>query len=110
MVGKNSENKVPKIGAVLPSKEVPLLSPVENSEKQLETGLREFIRLLPDYPDFFSVVYHHTLVNLKEIEFAIQSKGETRYSGTTVSFPDPISILNSETVQEKIDQKLCIRC
>lgn len=94
MVERNPENPVPTIGVVLPSKEVPLLPPVSNPERELPTGIRKFIKYLPDYEGFFAVVYHHTILTAQEHDFPKQVRGETSYSGQTVAFPGVFSLLN----------------
>ncbi len=94
MVERNSENPIPTIGVVLPSKEVPLLPPVDDQKMERPTGLRKFIQYLPDYKNFFAVVYHHTILTAQKHEFPNQVKGETNYSGSNVAFPGVFSLLN----------------
>ena len=88
-----SENPLPKVGIVIPSKELPLNKLYEDYEV---TPLEYFIKnFTPDWPGSFAVVYHHTILRAERRPEAEPEKrrGESRYKLQT-PFPDPFAILN----------------
>ena len=88
-----TENPLPNIGVVVPSKELPLAARYEDFDiSPLEYFIAE---LVFDWPGAFAAVYHHTVLRSERLPHTEPKhrKGETRYKMQT-PFPDPFAILN----------------
>ncbi|MCC6710955.1 MAG: TIGR03619 family F420-dependent LLM class oxidoreductase [Candidatus Pacebacteria bacterium] len=88
-----SENSIPQIGIVTPSKELPITTIYKDSGlSPLEYFIRNFT---PDWPGAFAAVYHHTVLRAERQKDSepIHRKGESRYINQT-PFPDPFTLLS----------------